>query len=218
MKNCDHFTKLFSDYLDDDLDEPAKHSLLTHLKDCPACETKLNELKDIKRSLATLPRVKTSASFDMLLHARLRQEMRQKRGWSFPFFEVNWRVPAFAAAAICFLFLGAFIHHMSTLQFQYSRNSNMIAIKNALDGELHHIDPGYMVFVDFDSVNNSYKIINYADLDNADSMQDFKKTTDDITVKNNLPDLKSAPQNQTVIVQPQKQNSRPRVKQAHFVF
>lgn len=212
MKSCDYYRTLFSGYIDADLDAPA---LQAHLEGCPACAQSLRDLQAVKRSLAMLPQVKTSESFDILLQARLRHERRQTtRRRVFPLFELNWRAPAYAAAALCLIFFGSLLQRL-TYSPSTARSSDTAALVNALRNDVA-VEPGYMVFVELDTVSNRYRIINYAAIDNMDSRKEFQRRlpNDDMDV---LPSLKDAPQNKNLLIRTSSQ-SRPRVRQAEFVF
>ncbi|MBN1464202.1 zf-HC2 domain-containing protein [candidate division KSB1 bacterium] len=214
MKNCDYYRTLFSDYIDAELDAPALSALKAHLDGCAACAQSLRDMQAVKSSLASLPPVKTSESFDLLLQARLRRETRQtaKSRRFFPFFELNWRTPAYAAAALCLIFFGSLLQRFASSSYS-ATSSDTATLLNALRNDIA-VEPGYMVFVELDTVNNRYRIINYAAIDNMDSRKEFQRTGDDMRA---LPNLRDAPQNEPVLIRTSSQ-SRPRVRQAEFIF
>ncbi|MBN1479146.1 hypothetical protein EH223_15745 [candidate division KSB1 bacterium] len=223
MKECDYHGKLFSDYLDNVLEEEIKHSLQNHLKNCPACKAKVDDLLHMKQVLAALPRVKTSASFDTVLYSRLRQEIRaqQTRRWSFPFFELNWKIPAYAVATVVLIFFGAFLQRMSYSTLENGSDTNQIAVQKVLQGEMNHVDPGYMIFVGMDTVKNTYKVMNYTKLDYAETMQEFKNTlltSPEPISEDKLPNLKEAPQNDGLLTLRKKQIEQQKIKNAEFIF
>ncbi|MBN1560223.1 zf-HC2 domain-containing protein [candidate division KSB1 bacterium] len=219
MKNCDHYTTLFSDYIDGDLDDRARSSLRAHLAACPACAQRLNAMQAVRGSLAQLPHIKTSESFDLLLQARLRREMRQApRRRPFPLFELNWRVPAYAAAALCLVFFGALLQRRSYSSF-IAKSSDSVAMDTVRRTDLAAIEPGYLVFVELDTVNNLYRIINYGGIDNVNSLQDFRRALaqqDDNRTRTGLPNLRTAPQNRSVTMRTRQ--DMPQLRQAEFIF
>ncbi len=224
MKNCDHFVKSFSEYLDETLDEADKSSLQSHLEKCVDCRDKLDDLVRVKKSLASLPRKKTSPSFDVVLHARIRQERRAKQSSSRPFLEWGWKVPAYAVVAVFLMFIGAYVQRLALTPDLASQN-NMIAVENALRGEMNYIDPGYMVFAGMDSVRNTFKVVNYTDIDKALTMEDFEGNRTNagaLYIKNiqseGLPNLKDAPKNTTFSRQRTNQLNPQNIRQAEFIF
>ena len=219
MRNCKYYSKLFSDYVDHSIDPTAQASLQQHLEDCPACKAKLQELSNMKYALASLPRVKTSDSFDVVLHANLRREMRmaQPRRWRLPFFELNWRAPAYTFAAIVLVFLGAYLQRLNSPQFSIDPNSTVIAVRNGSAGQMNYIDPGYMIFAGMDSVKNTVKIVNYPELDRARTMESYNSNfivPEEGLLRDELPNLREAPQSQPVLLQARRQN----MQQVEIVF
>jgi hypothetical protein len=219
MRNCKYYSKLFSDYVDHTIDSTAQASLQKHVEHCPACKAKLQDLSNMKNALASLPQVKTSDSFDAVLHANLRREMRraQPRKWRLPFFELNWRAPAYAFAAIFLVFLGAYLQRMNSPQLSIDPNSTVIAVRNASAGQMNYIDPGYMIFAGLDSVKNIVKIVNYPELDKARTMKSYNANfivPEEDLLQDELPNLREAPENQPVLLQTSRQN----MQQVEIVF
>jgi len=78
MRNCNRSKKLFSMYLDDLLDGHKRQQLDAHLSSCSRCREEIEQMRAVTRSLNALPKVSSSDSFDLVLQARLRQQIRQE--------------------------------------------------------------------------------------------------------------------------------------------
>ncbi len=77
---------------------------------CPTCQKKALQIRRLTKRLPLLARAKTTPSFDLMLHARLRKELNQRRPFAwFPNPGRLWQIPAYAAAAILFVGLGIFL-------------------------------------------------------------------------------------------------------------
>ena len=95
-----------SDYINKFLDGDLSPEELSDLESGQMKAT-LESLKRLQVSLKNLPRVKTSDSFDAVLRARIRQEMRHSSRLQ-RFFSngVGWRITGYATAASLFIGLG----------------------------------------------------------------------------------------------------------------
>ncbi len=95
-----------SDYFNDYLDGNLSSEELTDLES-DRMKATLESLKHLQVSLKNLPRVKTSDSFDAVLRARIRHEMRHASLLQ-RFFSnrVGWRITGYATAASLFIGLG----------------------------------------------------------------------------------------------------------------
>jgi len=226
MKNCDYYEKSFSEYLDETIDEDGRAQLQAHLHDCDTCREKVQSLRTLKTSLASLPRVTTSEYFNIILQSKIRQETRTNhaRNWSLPLFELGWKVPAFAVVALFLIFIGAQLQRLSSVQSNQAPTGNMATVQKALQGELNYIDPGYMI-VSLDSSRNTLKVMNYQDLDKAKSLDAVRSNfhTEDYLIQNilqdeQLPNLKDAPQNRARVRTTMSQRQAPQVTQVEFVF
>jgi anti-sigma factor RsiW len=95
-----------SDYINKFLDGDLSPEELPDLESDQMKAT-LESLKRMQDSLKNLPRVKTSDSFDAVLRARIRQEMRHtSRLQRFFSNGVGWRIAGYATAASLFIGLG----------------------------------------------------------------------------------------------------------------
>lgn len=209
--------------LDGSLDPKNKSLLQAHLQSCTSCQTQFDSLKSMKKSLASLPRVKSSDSFDVVLHAKLRQEMRYKssRRWSFSLFEFRWKVPAYAVVAIFLMIIGAQLQRFVTAQ-SGGVQDNRIAIGDAVNGTVQYVEPGYIVVADRDSAKNTIRVVNYPDLDRTSTIEEYEnirksRRQDYLNSNRQLPNLKEAPQSRTYVRQVN-QVTQPNIKQAEFVF
>lgn len=221
MKDCDHYIHLFSDELDETIDPQKRTALQSHLRACSACREKLDSLRGVKNSLASLPRVKTSDSFDIVLRAKIRQEQRYQRSSSrsFSFFEFGWKTPAYAVVALLLMFVGAQFQKFTTMPSNTPTDTR-IALEDALNGKIKYIDPGYLVISDLDSAHNRLRVFNYPDLDRAATIEDYESNRAKnvyVVRDEQLPDLREAPQNPARIRETDSFN-QPQIKQAQFVF
>lgn len=223
MRNCDYYQKMFSALIDEDLQDDKTALVRQHLVECGGCQARLNELVLLKQSLAGLQRPTTSASFDVLLHARIRQETRarQKRRRSFAMPDFGWRIPAYAAAALFFLFLGALLQRLAIYQGLTPARANLASMEFILQDQNRSIEPGYMILAGVDSVNNKFRIVNYVDLDGIRMMQDLEQGPDSPTEQASaemLPNLASAPENVSVLSQQTLLPKTAKIQQAEFIF
>ena len=124
MNTCDKITKNMTKYLDGDIDESLKVQIETHLKNCPECHKKIDEIKFLSESLSSLPNLKTSQNFDIIFQSRLRREIMNERsllkGRQNRFL---FKVPAFAGAGVILLFLGFFLGQTLSSQNNGSLNN-----------------------------------------------------------------------------------------------
>ncbi len=79
MNTCHCYEDLFFEYADGEINREAKKVLEEHLRQCPSCAQKFGSIRELRRLLLGLPRVKVSSDFDTLLHARIRLENRRRR-------------------------------------------------------------------------------------------------------------------------------------------
>lgn len=99
MKSCRQFKKLFSDYLEGQLNHQLLNDLEQHLRECPQCLAIIQRMKALKGRLAKVAPVTTSSDFETVLHARMRIESGLERskwyernlGWSV-------RIPIYATS------------------------------------------------------------------------------------------------------------------------
>lgn len=68
---CKRYIKLFSAYLDGDLDGEKRHQFETHLAECKQCASEFADFKKLVALTAGLPKIQPSSSFDSTLRARL---------------------------------------------------------------------------------------------------------------------------------------------------
>ncbi len=110
MGDCYKYQKLINDSIDNEIDTTGKKQLEDHIKQCASCSTQLQNARIVKHSLKTLPKYKTSTSFELVLRSRLRNEMYKKPAFAPLMWLSSWRpVPAFATLGIIFIFFGYFL-------------------------------------------------------------------------------------------------------------
>ena len=101
MINCERFTSLITDYLDENLDKQQKAEFKNHLQSCKECAAVFERVNSLQQHLKKLPSVKTSPVFDIVLKNRLRRELVKNTTWNL--FENPWikiSVIGLSAAAI----------------------------------------------------------------------------------------------------------------------
>ena len=200
MKNCSYFTKMFSHYIDDLLETKEVIVLETHLSSCPQCHKKFENMKNIKRSMANLPKASASDSFDAVMHARLRQQIRHENKRSglqrFPRFFEHLKAPAFAVAAVTLVFFGAMLQRFyGTSPSMASMDAQILNTRQNVAQNVKVADPGYLVVSKLDTANNRIVITNYPDIDEFAPAQNNlrRRTINQMTVNTSLPNLKEAP-------------------------
>lgn len=108
MTTCKKFVEKLSEYLDGYLNSPDNMKIEEHLKNCPNCNNEFQQIRDLKNSLSSLPKHKTSPHFEPILYAKLRSNKNQ----SFNLFSnLNFKlkVPIYVGAAAILLLTGLFI-------------------------------------------------------------------------------------------------------------
>ncbi len=227
MKNCTSYKKLFSEYVDKTLEPARSRDLEAHTASCAACKSSLDAMLSIKRSLASLPKIGASDSFDAVMRARLRQQIRRegyrtRSLWRLPSFSLNFKAPAYAVLAVLLIFLGAMLQKTYNSGPQVVKgNYQFSQVQQALLQKAGAIDPGYMVIAQRDSVNNRIVIINYVDIDEIAPLDDSlqKRTQGLIYSKTGLPNLREAPSRQIRTSALQSNPAEPRIQYAkEYIF
>lgn len=70
--DCYSFTNLLTDYLDNQLKLPLRREAEAHLRECPACRQKVEEMSGLVDALHALPEVSASDSFEAVLMEKIR--------------------------------------------------------------------------------------------------------------------------------------------------
>lgn len=95
--NCGHTEKNLVAYLDAKLTSAERRQFEAHLAICGACQERAEGFRSVWRVLDELPALAPSLAFDNRVRARVQEEPRRARFWS-------WLVPsprmAFAATAL----------------------------------------------------------------------------------------------------------------------
>jgi len=71
--DCYSFSNLLTDYLDNQLKLPLRREAEAHLRDCPVCRRKVEEMSGLVDALHSLPKVSASDSFEAVLMEKIRQ-------------------------------------------------------------------------------------------------------------------------------------------------
>ncbi|RKY49165.1 MAG: hypothetical protein DRP86_05730 [Candidatus Neomarinimicrobiota bacterium] len=70
--DCYSFTNLLTDYLDNQLKLPLRREAEAHLRECPSCRQKVEEMSGLVDALHALPEVSASDSFEAVLMEKIR--------------------------------------------------------------------------------------------------------------------------------------------------
>jgi hypothetical protein len=193
MKNCHKISKWFSEYIDDDLAADKSALFKEHLDNCEYCRARFEGLTHLRQNLKSLTPFKASASFDAVLLNRLRHEKRkaaQHSSWSSLFESSYWRLPAYAAAAMLFLFLGAQMQKFAFLKQLDQSKSIVYTLKNSAG------EPTHLIFARIDSAENRIHLTNFGNnnVESAASTPAFYMTEKELRDLRNagLPDLRKA--------------------------
>lgn len=201
MKNCNSFKKMFSEYIDNILSNDNRDRLEAHLASCPECRSSLDQMQRIKASLHSLAEIRTSEAFDAVMHARLVRQARHENKisgiWTPFFFFINLKTPAFVAAALMFVFLGAALERYygaepqnNSLNTQYQAAARAVAEKTSAENS------GYMVVSQPDTASNTIVITNYPHLEELTPRRRVAQTRGQGLPAQSFPDLKDAPTRQ----------------------
>ena len=95
--NCDK-TRLLNRYLDNELPSGERKLLEEHLKECPACNKALSEMKMVDQLALSIPEVPSACSFEAL-----KERIKNKKQNAFPV--PRWTI---VAASVLMLAAGAF--------------------------------------------------------------------------------------------------------------
>lgn len=98
MTPCEQYKADLLKMIDGELEPQAKKTLAEHLEACSVCNEFVKELLQLKTHLKSLPSVKTSDGFQLLLRERIRREMKgqykRRETW-----KTYW-APAFAFGVV----------------------------------------------------------------------------------------------------------------------
>ncbi len=132
MANCYKYQEYINDFIDDDIDTARKKELEEHIKICSSCNLNLKNLKLLKVSLKSLPRYKTSSTFDIVLRSRLKKEINKSSSFiNLPFFPMIRLVPVFAAFTIILIFVGVLIGNSLNILNKQKTTQKLIAVERA---------------------------------------------------------------------------------------
>ncbi len=110
MKHCDKIAKEAFNYLEGSLEGKKQREIKEHLSICPNCAERYEQARQIHQALHSLPKLKTSPHFTVVLHARMRQEAyRRQRFFPIPLIDWGWQVPAYVAAVFILVASGIFL-------------------------------------------------------------------------------------------------------------
>ncbi len=108
MSECDKCKRWLSAYIDNELGEDEKQKIKSHVASCQSCNGTMSDLISVRETLTRLPKHKTSRTFNTVLQAQLRREIRHQEN-PVHFFKGIFRIPAYAAVAILLIAAGIFL-------------------------------------------------------------------------------------------------------------
>jgi len=79
MNPCERFKNNILDFIDNELDSIRKKELRRHVEKCHDCECLVRQIRVLRTQLKSLPRIKTSENFNILLRDNIRRELAGKR-------------------------------------------------------------------------------------------------------------------------------------------
>jgi len=110
MKSCDRIRKAAFQYLENSITPRERAEITTHLQNCAECAAAYAAAKHSLAVLRSLPRHKASGNFDVVLHARIRQAVHERRSyWPVALPGWSWQLPAYGAAAMLLIAAGALL-------------------------------------------------------------------------------------------------------------
>jgi hypothetical protein len=130
MTLCDKIGKEAFHYIEGLVTAQERKEITAHLQNCPVCDKRYAQAREIHRSLHSMRKFKTSPHFNVVLQARLRKEGHRRRGqilW--PLAGINWQVPAYAAAALCLVASGMFIDRVLEQRKSPAASSNLMSLE-----------------------------------------------------------------------------------------
>ncbi len=121
MKECKHYSKLYSSYIEHELAAEERAQFERHLNACPTCQENLKALQLIRKRLRTLKPIQTRPDFETVLRARIQMTKNVGRYsfWALPPV-VRWPAMATAAAVLLFI-MGTWI---KTLNFPQTTSTS----------------------------------------------------------------------------------------------
>ncbi len=100
MDPCKCYSKKVYDFIDGELKGKEKNHFEKHMEACSACSNCVRQLAALRRKLSSLPEIKTSESFHLLLRERIRRELIKKQQYGSFDGVIKRFVPVFGALAI----------------------------------------------------------------------------------------------------------------------
>jgi len=132
MDNCYKYQKYINDFIDNDIDSAREKQLEEHIKVCSSCNQFLKKSRLLKHSLGTLPRYKTSTTFEIVLRSRLKKEINKSPFFiNLPFFPIIRPIPAIAAFTIILIFVGVLIGNSLNILNKQKTTQKLIAVERA---------------------------------------------------------------------------------------
>ena len=161
MAICYKYQNYINDFIDNDIDAARKKELEEHIKVCSSCNENLKNLKLLKQSLGSLPRYKTSSTFDIVLRAKLKKEINKSSSFiNLPFFPIIRPIPAFAAFTIILIFVGALIGNSLNILNKQKTTQKLIAVERAGYSENEQVEETKKAA----PVNDRLKMNNYVNV------------------------------------------------------
>jgi len=101
MKNCERFTELLSDYVENTLAFAEKRELDVHLEHCSECRSAADGVVNLRRNFRRLSTIQSSPDFETILRTRIKLDRRVHVA---PIWNLRYLAPgrfaAYSAAAV----------------------------------------------------------------------------------------------------------------------
>jgi anti-sigma factor RsiW len=101
MSSCERFKENILDFIDNELNSTRKKELRHHVETCQDCDCLMEQMRILRTELKSLPRIKASENFNVILRECIRREAAGKRSiFSSPFVGQRWMAPAAGFAVV----------------------------------------------------------------------------------------------------------------------
>ncbi len=160
--NCYSFETLISNYLDNSISHSMKIEAEKHLDQCPNCQVKLNDMKQILHSLHSLPKLKTSANFNEKLMEKI-EHHKSKKKFIFKQFMYKYSQPLSTAVAVIILLFGVYYIYNSIFPNMPNQKISTSEIQKNM------LNPTQLSQPTKKKINNLQKKPQYVNIQNDDS-------------------------------------------------
>lgn len=127
LKSCNEVKELFSDYIDNEIDEKDRKNLEEHVEACMDCKNELEYLKKIVNAVGSLDEVELPGDFKETLHEKLVNQKHKMENKNRLLFINNRYFKAFSsvAAAILVIFMARGLINTNQFMNPYKDTKNV---------------------------------------------------------------------------------------------